>query len=445
MSVQEDANNHHAAAQFRMAKALAAYALYILAFTCVLPFLPLRLLWRGRRAPRYRERIGERFGLSAIAPRADGIWVHSVSVGETLASVPTIKALQQKYPTRRITVTTTTPTGSEQVKSIFGDTVEHVYAPYDWPLCVWLFLRRVRPAVAIIVETELWPTTLGLCRLLGIPVVIANARLSEKSATGYKKLQWLVTPMLEKLWVAAQHDADAERFVALGADAGQVTVTGSVKFDISLSDEHRRQAEQQKNVISSAGKKFVWIAASTHEGEDQIALQAQQKILQQYPNTLLLLVPRHPERFNDVASLAGDSGFGLTRRSLNQQVEADTQVLLVDTMGELLMFYGVADIAFVGGSLVPVGGHNYIEPACWGIKTLSGPYRHNFAHIAAMLQQVGALDIVESADQLSQALLDAIENSEQRLLAGQAALRLIEQNRGADQQLLDFIAARLDA
>ncbi|NNL57300.1 MAG: 3-deoxy-D-manno-octulosonic acid transferase [Pseudomonadales bacterium] len=436
-------------------KALIAFALYLLAVTVLLPLLPLRLWWRARKAPAYRQRIAERFGISRIAPRSDGIWVHAVSVGETFAAAPTVRALQQRYPDRAITITTTTPTGSAQVRSLFGDSVSHVYAPYDWPLCVWLFVRRVRPALLVVMETELWPVTILLCRALSIPVLIANARLSAKSARGYRRISWLLQPTLQKTWVAAQHQHDAERFLALGTDAGRLQVTGSVKFDVELAPALRESATSWRNACHASGKELIWIAASTHEGEDEAALQAHAQLLQQHPTALLILVPRHPERFNSVAMLIAAQGLRAVRRSAcgkgedagveaGECVQADTQVLLVDTLGELLMFYGVADAAFVGGSLVPVGGHNYLEPASWGLPVVSGPHTHNFAHIAALLRDHYVLREVQSADELGAAVIDVLNDEDYQQRACAAALELLADNRGASQRLLEFICARLD-
>ena len=425
-----------------------AVTLYLLLTTLLLPCLPLRLWWRSRRAPAYRERMAERFGLSSITPRANGIWVHAVSVGETFAATPTVKTLQQRYPDLPITVTTTTPTGSEQVTKIFGSSVEHVYAPYDWPLCIWLFVRRVRPAVLVVMETEVWPVTILLCRCLGIPVLIANARLSSKSASGYQKIRWLLQVTLQRVWVAAQHQSDAERFIALGAAPACVEVTGSVKFDVQLGPELRAEAEVVRDHYRAQGKPFIWIAASTHDGEEIAAMQAHKQLLAQQPQALLIVVPRHPERFNSVAKLAESLGLECARRSQHSQagscVLASTQVLLVDTLGDLLMFYGVADSAFVGGSLCAVGGHNYLEPAIWARPILSGPHTHNFANIAEQLQAVGALTVVHSSDELASALLNALKNPAQLKKSGDAGLALLEVNRGASEKLLDFISQRLD-
>lgn len=429
-----------------MFKAFIAHTLYIFLFTLLLPLLPLRLLWRSRRAPAYRARLLERFGIVKIKPSINGIWVHAVSVGEVMAAETTVRALQKKYPNKSITVTTTTPTGSERVQALFGDSVCHVYAPYDWPLFVWFFLRRVRPDILIIMETELWPITIGLSRLFGIAVLVANARLSVKSAVGYQKIQWLVAVMLKDIWIAAQHKTDGNRFLNLGANAERLSVTGSVKFDVQVSSRLREQAEALKVSFNNAGERFIWIAASTHEGEDEIVLAAHAKIIEENPSALLLLVPRHPERFDTVASLVSERGMSLVRRSQwaglgenNNKTLESAQICLIDSMGELMLFYGVSSLAFIGGSLVPVGGHNYLEAASWGLKILSGPHRHNFSHIAAMLVEANAMEIVSDVDELAMTVKLSMQDPSVCQRAGKEAVKLLESNRGAGEKLLTFI------
>ncbi|MGB5323848.1 MAG: lipid IV(A) 3-deoxy-D-manno-octulosonic acid transferase, partial [Pseudomonadales bacterium] len=411
-------------------KTAIALAGYLLLVTLLLPLLPLRLLWRSRRAPAYRRRMLERFGFSLPAPRAGGIWMHAVSVGETFAAESTVRALLARYPNRPITITTTTPTGSAQVQRLFGERVEHCYAPYDWPLCVWLFLRRIRPDLLVVMETELWPLTLLLCRALGIDVLLANARLSEKSARGYRKVRWLIAPAIADIAIAAQHEDDAGRLLGLGAEAGRVKVTGSVKFDVEVDRQQHARALAIREAFADAGQQPVWIAASTHAGEEKAVLDAQQRVLQKYPQALLVLVPRHPERFVEVAGQIAAAGFSIQKRSAADSpascASAGCNVLLVDTLGELMLFYGSAEIAFVGGSLVPVGGHNYLEPASWRLPVLSGPHTHNFSNIARQLQQAGALQIVEDGQHLGDAVLDLLSDKTQREMAGDAAARLLE-------------------
>jgi len=427
-------------------KAVVAYAAYIILFTVLLPLLLLRLYWRSRRAPDYAKRISERFGLSGIRPEPGGIWIHAVSVGEAIAIAPAIKKMLEKNPEQSITVTTTTPTGSDRVVSMFGESVHHVYAPYDWPPCVWIFLNRVKPRLAVVVETELWPVTLELCRMRDIRVLIANARLSEKSAGGYQKVRWLVEPALRHVTVAAQHNADADRFRDLGVREQHLMKTGSVKFDIEVSDEQRFRAMELKSLLAVDGDeygagsmRFIWVAASTHQGEDEIVIRAHSQLLEHSPNSLLVLVPRHPERFDYVAGLLEKSEIEFVRRSEGRPTLADTRVLLVDTMGELSDFYGVADIAFLGGSLVPVGGHNYLEASVWGLPVISGPHRHNFLAIAAELESIGALTVVRDAEELLEQLVSAADHPRSCREAGNRAVGLIEENRGATGKLLALI------
>ncbi len=427
-------------------KTTLAYALYLFVATLLLPVLPLRLWWRSRSAPAYAERIAERFGVFEEHPQAGGLWVHAVSVGETLAIAPAIKTLLGSYPELPVTITTTTPTGSERVVSLFGDTVHHVYAPYDWPFCVWLFLQRVKPKLVVIVETELWPITIALCKLLGTRVLIANARLSQKSASGYAKLRWLVEPMLRDVLIAAQHEEDAKRFLALGADERCVDATGSIKYDLAINDEQRAMAMDLRAELAIDGSgeatdslRFVWIAASTHPGEDEIILKAHSSLLEKHPQSLLLLVPRHPERFDAVARLLDAGSMNYIRRSEGRRVSRHTQVLLVDTMGELATFYGIADVAFVGGSFVPVGGHNYLEAAVWGLPVLTGPHRHNFVAIAQELEAAGALKVVNGAMDLCERLRAAVERPGDYRKMGSNAVQLIEGNRGATEKLLEKI------
>ncbi|MBT8139243.1 MAG: lipid IV(A) 3-deoxy-D-manno-octulosonic acid transferase [Gammaproteobacteria bacterium] len=421
---------------------------YIVLLTLLLPLLPLRLLWRSRKAPDYRKRMAERFGFRLPRPRAGGIWVHAVSVGETFAASTTIRELLRRQPDRSLTITSTTPTGSAQVTNLFGDSVSHCYAPYDWPLFVWLFLRRVRPDLLVVVETEIWPVTLLLCRGFGIDVVLANARLSEKSARGYRKVRWLIEPAIAKVWVAAQHQDDAQRLIALGANEARVRVTGSVKFDVVVDQALRDAAQAVSNAFAEANHQPVWIAASTHAGEETDVLAAHRALLAQYPRALLVLAPRHPDRCQEVAKEVLASGFTLAMRSAAsspaQAAENPADVLLVDTLGELMIFFGAAQLAFIGGSLVPVGGHNYLEPACWGLPILSGPHTHNFSNIAEQLAKVGALAQVRDAGEFASAVIGLCDSSEQRQQRGSAASKLLSENRGAGERLLALVEERLE-
>ena len=430
------------------AKSFLAYSLYIVLFSCFLPLFFARLLWRSIKAPAYRLRMSERLGLAAVKPAAGGIWLHAVSVGEVIAAVPVIKALRQQYPLIPITVTTTTPTGSarltEMLDDDFDSNIFHSYAPYDWPIFVSVFLRKIKPSIHIVMETELWPITIYLCKCMGIPVIVANARMSEKSAKGYQRVAWLSHAMMRNIQVATQYQQDAEYYLSLGLPSTQLQVTGSIKFDIELMPELVLAANKFKTqLINDAKKSFIWLAASTHKGEDEYVLATHKKILRQDPNALLIIVPRHLERFVDVADLTEAKGFKLHRHSSSYAVDAEKNVLLIDNIGQLLLFYGVADVAFVGGSLVPTGGHNTIEPVAWGIPVLSGPHTFNFTEVTERLVQAGALQIIDNDQQLTVAVLKLLKDSKQLTLGAAAARQVIDDNRGAKQKLMGFIATLL--
>lgn len=424
-----------------MPRLLYSSLLYVLT-----PFILLRLWLRGREAPAYRRRIRERFGWIAALP-ADRpvVWVHAVSVGETLAAVPMVKALQKDYPNHRMVVTTMTPTGSERVQAAFGDQVIHVYAPYDLPGAVRRFLNRVRPDVLIVMETELWPNIVATCAGRNIPVVLANARLSEKSARGYARVGRLTGAMLGRLSaVAAQAEADGERFCELGLPRDRLVITGNIKFDITLTHGMRVEAQAVRTSWQGAGvARPVWLAASTHEGEDEVVLAAHQQLLAEFPDTLLVLVPRHPERFERVFELCQQQGFSVARRSRSDS-PADCQVLLGDTMGELLTFYGACDIAFVGGSLVPNGGHSLIEPAAWGKPVLSGPHLFNFADVSSQLAAADALWLCDDAGQLTERVGRLIRDADEAQQRGVRACGVVESNRGALQRLLAVVRGFID-
>ena len=392
--------------------------------------------------------MSERLGLSAAKPAAGGIWLHAVSVGEVIAAVPVIKALRQQYPLIPITVTTTTPTGSARLTEMLADDLDsnifHSYAPYDWPIFVSVFLRKIKPSIHIVMETELWPITIYLCKCMGIPVIVANARMSEKSAKGYQRVAWLSHAMMRNIQVATQYQQDAEYYLSLGLPSTQLQVTGSIKFDIELAPELVLAANEFKTqLINDAKKSFIWLAASTHKGEDEFVLATHRKILKQDPHALLIIVPRHLERFDDVADLTEAKGFQLHRHSSSHAVDAEKNVLLIDNIGQLLLFYGVADVAFVGGSLVPTGGHNTIEPVAWGIPVLSGPHTFNFTEVTERLVQAGALQIIDNNQQLTAAVLKLLKDSKQLTLGAAAARQVIDDNRGAKQKLMGFIAALL--
>jgi len=416
--------------------------LYSLVLTVISPLVIVKLWWRGSRAPAYRQRWGERFG---FVPTIEGqpIWVHAVSVGEAQAAAPMIKQLLVRYPEVPLLVTTTTPTGSERVQALFGDKVHHVYMPYDLPSAVKRFLTRVSPRMVVVMETELWPNLFHQCHVRDIPVIVANARLSERSAKGYGRFPGLVEPTLANISViAAQDHVDADRFQVIGARISQLNVTGSIKFDISLPASLREQGDMLRRE-SFGPDRSVLVAASTHEGEDELVLDAFAKIKAAVPGALLVLVPRHPERFDSVATLCADHGFHVIRRSDNAACGADTEVFVGDTMGEMMLFFAASDVAFMGGSLVPVGGHNLLEPAALELPVVFGPHMFNFQAISKMFVDVGAASQVANVDELEQVVVRWMQHAEQRGEAGGKGLALVEGNRGALQRLMALIDQHL--
>ncbi len=419
-------------------------SLYTLIFYLCLPLVLMRLWWRSRSAPAYAQRWRERFGfVPARSTHQPAIWVHAVSVGETLAALPLIKALQQRYPNHDLVVTTTTPTGSERVRAALGTSVYHVYAPYDLPDCLGRFLRRVQPQLALIMETELWPNTIAACHRRNIPIVVANARLSEKSARGYGRFAGLTRSMLRQVnAVAAQHQDDGERFIELGLPRAALTVTGSIKFDLTLDDAVRDRAASIRHNWLGQTARPVLLAASTHQGEDTLLLQAYEHMVNDQPGLLLVLVPRHPERFDQVVEESGKR-FRVQRHSSGEPIASDTQVVVGDTMGELLALLGASDLVFMGGTWVPNGGHNLIEPAAWAKPIFSGSSLFNFAEVSRLLLEADALQIVETPEQLAAVVIEALSFPEQMQRMGQAGKQVADANRGALQRLLAVIGRQL--
>lgn len=419
--------------------------LYTLLFHLGLPLLALRLWLRARKAPAYAQRLGERFAFRLPALQPGGIWVHAVSVGESIAAAPMIRQLLLRHPELPITVTCMTPTGSERIQALFAGEprIQHCYLPYDLPWAAGRFLDHVRPRLAVIMETELWPNHVHQCARRSIPVALANGRLSERSAKGYARFARLTAPMLAEMsLLAVQTEVEAQRFLALGARPECVQVTGSIKFDLNVDPALPVRATHLREQWQ-ARERAVWIAASTHEGEDAVVLAAHRQLLESHADALLVLVPRHQERFASVHALCKAQGFATVQRSLGQPVTAQTQVLLGDTMGELLFLYALADIAFVGGSLVANGGHNPLEPAALAKPVLSGPHMFNFLEIGAMLREAGALVEVDDAQGLAMAVRQWIELPRDAVRSGEAGLAVMRANQGALNRLLDALDARL--
>lgn len=408
--------------------------LYLLLLHLLTPFVLLRLLWRSRQIRGYRERIGERFGFVEPAPDGVAVWVHAVSVGESLAALPVIRRLVERHGANRVWVTTTTPTGSERVRAALAGQVQHSYAPYDLPGAVARFLDRARPRQVVIMETELWPTLFRHLRRRGVPLTIANARLSPRSFAGYSRVAGFAREVLgDTTRVAAQSAIDAQRFEALGAPV--VEVIGNLKFDV---DPPQAQVQAGRALRARLGPtRPVWIAASTHEREEAAALDVQRRLVERLPDALLILVPRHPQRFDEVARLVARSGQALLRRSaLDEGPLAPVSVLLGDSLGEMWMYLAAGDLAFVGGSLVEVGGHNVLEPAALGLPVLFGPHMHNFLAARDLLLGADAALEVADAEALAGQVRALLSDPARRGHMGQAGSAAVLANRGALERLL---------
>ncbi len=413
--------------------------LYTLVLYLLLPVVLLRLLWRGLKSRRYWTRWPERFGFLNQTPPPAGIWLHAVSVGEVQAALPLIAALANKYPNDTITLTTTTPTGSQRATDALNDSVFHCYLPYDLPTGINRFLNAVQPRIALIMETELWPNLYAQCRTRGIPLLMANARLSARSAQGYRRIAPLTRQTLERVTtICAQGHEDADRFIHLGASPSTVLTTGSIKFDLKVQPSLYESAAALRRQWGN--DRLIWIAASTHDGEDKPVLEAHRLILKALPDTLLILVPRHPERFDKVAQLCRQGDFSVARRSSGETCDQQTQIMLGDTMGELMLLYAASDVAFIGGSLVDVGGHNLIEPAALGLATITGPYTHNFKEITNLLIERGATTEVNDAQTLATTAQRLLADPALRSEAGEKGQVFVQENRGALERLLEVIA-----
>lgn len=403
--------------------------IYSLLFCLSLPFISVKKLIRSRKNKGYRQRIRERFGFTPFKVD-ESIWIHSVSMGESIAIAPLVKKLSAHYPYKTFVITTMTPTGSAQVQKLYQDVdnIKHSYIPYDLPCFLKRFIKRTHPKLCIIMETEIWPNLLAQCKKCAIPTILINARLSQKSAHGYAKISFIMRHMLKQIsHISAQSNDDAQRFIDLSMPAHKVSIDGNLKYDVAIAGSLLTEAQTLRERFA---KKHIWIAASTHQGEDEIILNAHRNLLQILPDVLLILVPRHPERFNQVAELIKAHKFSYSRRSLDQYNKSD-DVYLGDTMGEMMLLYAASDIAFVGGSFVQNGGHNMLEPAALAKPTLSGPSVFNFALVAEKLQANQALTLVNNSDELTKQLQMLCNNPQAAKTQGNAALTVFQQNKGA--------------
>lgn len=404
--------------------------IYTLFFRLAIPFIMLRLIWRSKRLPAYRHRWRERFALFAEPEKKGGLWLHAVSFGESVAAVPLIKAFQKEHPELPITVTNMTPTGSEKIRATFGHEVFNIYVPYDLPGIMRRFIRKIKPSLVVIIETELWPNMLNQLKKHDIPVLLANGRLSARSAKNYQKVKPIMRAMLNcftKLLI--QTEAEAKRYISLGCEQDKVQVTGSIKFDIKIPTELADSARELRKSLGEG--RMVFVAASTHVGEEELILNAFKKAKQDVHDLLLLLVPRHPDRFDKVAALCEKEKLSVVRRSHKQICQEKTDVFLGDTMGEMLLFYAASDLAFVGGSLVPVGGHNVLEPAALSKAIITGPYMHNFLKITELMLEANGIRQVQDEEELAKALVQLMQLPSLRRQLGDNAEKVVAQNRGA--------------
>lgn len=410
--------------------------LYSLLLHLVLPLACLRLVRLGFRNPAYRHRWRERFGaVRDSAPGAMTICIHAVSVGEVLSAGPLIPRLREAFPGARFVVTTFTPTGADMVDTRLDDDVEHLYFPWDLRWAVRRFLDHVRPRLIVIMETEIWPNFYVACRDRHIPLLMVNARISPRSLTGYLRAPALFRIAIECVdHVAAQSRTDAERFVRLGVPADKVSVPGNLKFDIHVSRSVSEQGQALRRAFSN--DRLVWVAASTHSGEEEIILDALKMVLETMPGSLLILAPRHPERFDEVAGRCRARGFPCVRRTARVAPGPATQIFLLDSLGELLPYYASADVAFVGGSLVPAGGHNLLEPASLGLPLLTGPHTFNFSEVMEILAAAGAVRVVAGAEDLAAQVRELLADANLRHAMGEEGRRVCQMHRGAAERVV---------
>ncbi|HXS73569.1 MAG TPA: lipid IV(A) 3-deoxy-D-manno-octulosonic acid transferase [Rhodanobacteraceae bacterium] len=412
--------------------------LYTIAIYLATPVIVWRLFARGFRYRGYFSRWRERFGFFPDPGLRDSIWVHAVSVGEVNAALPLIRALRRRYPQMPMVVTTVTPTGSERVRAQLGDEVFHVYLPYDLPRAVRRFFDRIRPSLAVVMETEIWPNLFHICGERRIPLVIANARLSERSLRAYAPVHRLVAQALRNVdHVAAQSHADARRYRTLGADPARVSIAGNLKFDMPLPQGVRERGEDLRRQWGE--QRPVWFAASTHEGEELAVLEAHLDVLRRLPDALLLIAPRHPERFRTVEQSARNLGFSVCTHNGAERPGLNCQSFVIDTMGAMMRHYAAADIAFVAGSLVPIGGHNVLEPASLARPVLVGPYTFNFEEITRSLIDAGGARRVESPGELGPAVLELLRDAPLRRHMGACARMVFARERGAVRRTMILI------
>jgi 3-deoxy-D-manno-octulosonic-acid transferase len=406
------------------------------------PFIVLKLYWRSLKAPDYRKRILERFGFYSNTFIQNGICLHAVSVGELMAARPLIAKIQSTYPDLPLTITTTTPTASKQVNIIFGHSVQHVYLPYDLPGAVQCFLHAFKPRLFVIMETEIWPNLFYTLTAKHIPLVMANARLAEKSLRGYKKLEFFFSKVLSNVTcIATQSEMDATHFKQLGVLPSQILVMGNLKYDVSVPLDQVAKAKAMRATFS---QQKVWIASSTHAQEEDLILDTAIKIKQEAPGTLCIIAPRHPERFNAVAASCVSRNLNIARHSQGQTVQAETDILLADTLGELFYFYGLADVALVCGSFAKIGGHNILEPASLGLPIIVGPQMFHFKTILAEFMRFDAIIQLDDSEDLSATLLGLLNSPLRSEQMGLRAQDIVLANQGAVLKIFQVLQPFID-
>lgn len=414
--------------------------LYRVLIYFALPFAFIRLWWRGRdpKNSAYRQRWCERLGFFKPLETKGGIWVHGVSLGEIVMATPLIKALIANSKGLPVIVTTMTITGSAQVKKVFGDSVFHVHLPYDTSTSVKRFFNKTNPSVALILETEIWPNYYHECKRRGIPLYMINARISPAAMKQYELIRPLIkTTLAQTHFIAAQSQQDKQRFLTLGADPIKVDRIGNLKFDITLPENIVEKGSTLRQELGSSRK--VWIAASTHEGEEEIILGLHRKIRETVPDALLILVPRHPERFDKVADFISAQHFSVARRSKQEAVTSETAVYLGDTMGEMLLLYAASDVAVVCGSIKPIGGHNSLEAAALGVPVIVGPYTSSCEEVTAQLKDAGALLQFEDTALLGSAVQELLLDNDKRAKMGSAGLLAVSENAGVLKRIVEMV------
>jgi 3-deoxy-D-manno-octulosonic-acid transferase len=404
-----------------------------------MPFVLIRLLLISFKYPSYRTKWYERFGFvdwkNSNKPL---IWIHAVSVGEVNAAKPIVSSLLKKYPHYQIIITTVTPTGANTVLQHHGDNVKNFYLPYDAPFCVRKFIQKINPSILIVMETEIWPNLYQACHYANVPIVIVNARLSQKSMKGYQLVSSLTKNTLKFVdKIAAQTEVDADRFISLGAQHEKVSVVGNLKFDIDIPQSIKEEAEPLRHYFSV--NRPVWMAASTHPGEEEIILNAHKGILSKYPDAILILAPRHPERSEKISLLCKRMNFSLVRRTEKMSFDSNHNVFLLDTLGELQLYYAASEVAFVGGSLVNAGGQNMLEPASLNLPIITGPYTYNFFEVSKLLLENEALLLVSTDEQLAIKVIELLGDANRRHSMGERAKAVILANRGSSERAIALI------